>query len=159
MSSAAKPQPHLSVEAREPTTGPVHIELSVEYRQEADEPAPRLRTVAQIALPALLSKGPLPGDRTVIFKNVDPEASIKFSFPTVYDRNVFENPAKLVEDGEPKKFLLPPGGEESFVVRAELGLIGSHSEEDNRFYSYEIETEPELWYAPNTDHEVGHVGC
>ena len=147
------------IEAREPTTGPVHVELSVENRKDEDEQDYRPRTVAQIALPALLSKGPLPDDRTVTIKNVDSTASIKFSFPTVYDRNVFENPTQLVELGEPKEFLLPPGGEESFVVRAELGLIGLHPEEDNRVYSYDIKTEPELWYPPGPDHEVGHVGC
>ena len=122
--SAAKQQPSLPVETREPSTGPIHIELFVEDG----------KTLSQVALPSVLSKGPLPRDRTVVIKNVDNTEDITFSFPTVYDRNVFENPSKLVEPDQPKRFLLKPGDEASFVVREELGLIGSHEDEDNRIY-------------------------
>jgi hypothetical protein len=116
-----------------------------------------LETLPQVALPVSLTKNTTTQDRTINIVNVG-ELDLTFFFPTAHDRNAFEDPSQLVDGNAPKTFTLTAGAVKSFVVRPVLGLIKSHPMEDNRVYSFKIETNPAIPHTL-TDHEVGHVEC
>jgi hypothetical protein len=131
--------------------------MAAEIKLKVVNDGGKLETIPQVGLPVLLRKNAAPQDRTVNIVNVG-DKTLTFFFPTAHDRNTFEDPSQLVDGNAPRIFKLTAGAVESFVVRPVLGLIKSHSMEDNRVYSFKIETDPAIPH-PLTDHEVGHVEC